>query len=177
MRPTLSFSALGLILGLVALTAATRLLPHPPNFTPVIALALFCGAALPKRWMGLAAIGGVMLLTDLLLGWHASLLAVYATLALITLGGRKLDLNSSAGTVLGGSFAAACLFFLLTNFAVWAGSGMYPPTLEGLVACYVAGIPFFGNSLASTLLFSALLFGLGRRGVHALPGQAQAATA
>ncbi|MGB1558457.1 MAG: DUF6580 family putative transport protein, partial [Oceanococcaceae bacterium] len=106
-----------------------------------------------------------------------SLLAVYATLALITLGGRTLNLNSSAGTVLGGSFAAACLFFLLTKFAVWAGSGMYPPTLEGLVACYVAGIPFFGNSLASTLLFSALLFGLGRRGVHALPGQAQAATA
>ena len=65
----------------------------------------------------------------------------------------------SAGTVIGGTLAASVLFFCLTNFAVWMQGGLYPLTFEGLIACYVAAIPFFGNTLLGNFVFSGLLFG------------------
>lgn len=149
------------LLGLICVVALTRLLPHAPNFTPVLAIALFSGAMFTDRRVAMLVPLAAMALTDLVLGWHATLPFVYMAVALTALLGRwipragRLPLLRAGGMALG----ASVLFFVLSNFAVWALQGLYPPTAEGLVACYVAAIPFFHNTLAATLLYAAALFG------------------
>lgn len=156
-------TATPLLLGLMLLAALSRLLPHPPNVTPVIALALFAGAAFGHRGLAIALTLGAMLIADTLLGWHSSMLAVYAALALVAILGGRLTLTSSWQRIGGHGLAGAVLFFVLSNLAVWLGSGLYPPTVAGLVECYVMAIPFFGNTLLGTALYGAALFALGRR--------------
>ncbi len=152
-------SRLLLLVALVALAAATRLLPHPPNFAPIAAIALFAGATFADRRLAFAVPFGALLATDLALGLHATMPFVYAGFALTVLLGGVLQRRRSAGRVIGTATAASVLFFALTNFGVWMVEGLYPHTAAGLAACYAAAIPFFQNSLAGDLLFTGLLFG------------------
>jgi len=156
--------------GMIVLAALSRLLPHPPNFSPVEAIALFGGAYFARRtaaiWVPLAA----MFLSDLALGlmnggiyWSyflsAGYLLVYLCIALSALLGFGLRGRVSALRVGAYSLLGSVLFFLVTNFGAWLGSTMYPQTGAGLAAAYVAGIPFFQWTLLGTLFYSALLFG------------------
>lgn len=152
-------SRLAAILTAILVAASLRLLPHPPNFTPIGAMALFGGAYLGRRAFAFAAPLGALLLSDLVLGFHGSMPFVYAGVALTVLIGWALASRLSAVTVAGAALASSVLFFGLTNFGVWLTSGMYPLTLAGLTACFVAAIPFFQNTLAGDLFYSALLFG------------------
>ena len=143
------------------LTAGTlRLIPHPPNFTPIGAMALFSGAYLGRRGlMAFAAPLGAMLLSDAVIGFHTGLPFVYASIAAIVVIGwlalrRRTPIRIGAAAV-----AGSMLFFIVTNFGTWAVSGMYPLTLSGLAACYVAAVPFFQNTLAGDLFYSGVLFG------------------
>jgi hypothetical protein len=155
-----------LITGFILLAALSRLLPHPPNFTPVIAIALFAGAYFRNSLWAWVLPLCVMMVSDLGLWWlHGydlftlmRLVIYLSLLAIVGIGipvGRKISVSG----VLGGSLAGAILFFVVTNFAVWLGGRLYPMTWEGLMACYTAAIPFFRNTLMSTLLYSALMFG------------------
>jgi hypothetical protein len=144
---------------MVAAAAAARLLPHAPNFTPIAALALFGGAKFDDKRLAFAVPAAAMLLSDLVLGFHASLPAVYLAFALVVglgllLRGRERLISISAA-VLTGSAA----FFIITNLAVWAIGSMYPKTTAGLVDCYVAALPFFRNELAGDGAYALLLFG------------------
>ena len=156
--------------GMIVLAALSRLLPHPPNFSPVEAIALFGGAYFSNRaaaiWVPLVA----MFLSDLALGlmnggiyWSyflsAGYLLVYACIALSAVLGFGLRGKVSAARVGAYSLVGSVLFFLVTNFGAWLGSSMYPQNAAGLMAAYIAGIPFFQGTLLGTLLFSALLFG------------------
>ena len=147
------------ILTAIAIAAALRIAPHPPNFAPVGALALFSGAYLGRRPLAFAAPIGAMLLSDAVLGFHSAMPFVYAGVAATVVLGQLALSRLSVLRVAGAAVASSVLFFALTNFGVWLQSGMYPPTLAGLAACYVAATPFFQNSLAGDLFFSALLFG------------------
>jgi len=152
-------SRFGLMAGLVFGAAATRLLPHPPNFTAVGAIALFAGAHFSRKIWALAVPLAAMLVSDAVLGFSSSLPVVYATFAMIVgLGLLLRERKMRVLPVAGAAVAAATLFYLTTNFAVWAMSGMYPKTPAGLVACYVAAIPFFGPTLAGDLSYTAVLF-------------------
>jgi len=152
-------SRMALLLAIVFGAAALRLLPHPYNFTPIGALALFAGAHFDdKRWAFIAPLAA-MLLSDLLIGFHGQMPVVYAAFAVIVCMGFVLKEKKAALRVTGLSLAAATFFFIVSNFAVWAFDGLYPMTLQGLVTCYVAAIPFFQNWLAGTLFYSAVLFG------------------
>lgn len=168
--PSLLASGPLLLIGIIALAALSRLLPHPPNFSPVEAVALFGGAYFASRasaiWIPLAA----MFISDLALGLlnggvyseyflSAGFLLVYACIALSAVLGFGLRGRVTALRVMGYSLLGSLLFFLATNFGTWLGSGMYPQTAAGLVAAYVAGIPFFQNTVAGTLFYSALMFG------------------
>ena len=147
------------VLSAILLAAALRLVPHPPNFTPVAAMALFGGAYLGRRALAFAAPLGALLLSDLVLGFYPELAFVYLSTALTVVIGWAL---AKRRTVVGVGLAAlvgAILFFVVTNFGVWLVMDYYPKTLAGLAACYVAAIPFFQNTLAGDLVFSALLFG------------------
>ncbi len=147
---------------LILFAAFSRLIPHAPNFTPVISIALFAGAYLKKRY-AFAVPVAALFLSDLVIGMYGltSMTFVYGSVILITALGLALSNKVSAGKVLGLSLAGAVIFFVITNFGVWLLPGsMYPKTLEGLVQCFVLAIPFFGNSLLSTMIYSAVLFGV-----------------
>ena len=181
-----------LLAALVVAAALTRLLPHPPNFSPVEAIALFGGAYFASRaWAVLVPLAG-LLLSDLALGaikgdtylqyftsstYLPSLLAIYACVALCSLLGFGLRGRVDGARVLGYSLAGSVVFFALSNLATWltaiAVPG-YPACNTGLVACYVAALPFFQWTVLGTLSYSALLFGgfaLLRRKLPALRAQ------
>ena len=144
---------------LVATGVAARFIPHPPNFSPVAALALFAGAQFASRRAALAVPLLILFLSDLVLGLSAITPVVYGSFALIVWLGSGLRGRATAPRIALASLGGAVLFFGLTNLGVWAVGGLYPRTWPGLAACYVAAIPFFRNTLTSDLLYTGLLFG------------------
>ena len=148
-----------LVLAILA-AAMMRLIPHPPNFTPIGAMALFGGAYLGRRWMAFAAPLAALLLSDIVLGFYAGMWVQYlATAMAVGLGAALLSRRRPPARIAGAAVASAILFFGVTNLGVWASSGMYPLTAAGLADCFAAALPFFQNSLAGDILFTALLFG------------------
>ncbi|HEX5257555.1 MAG TPA: DUF6580 family putative transport protein [Sphingomicrobium sp.] len=147
------------LLSAIVAAAALRLVPHPPNFTPIDAMALFSGAYVGRRMLALAAPLAALLLSDLVLGFYPSMLFQYAAVVLIVLLGSLALSRITILRLVGAALASSILFFAISNFGVWAVSGMYAHTPTGLGACYVAAIPFFQNTLAGDLFYAALLFG------------------
>lgn len=145
------------LVGLMALAVIARLLPHPPNFSPLGALALFGGASLADRRLAFVLPLGVMLMSDLLLGLHSTLPYVYACLAFNVLLGRWAGSGLSVARLLPAGLVGSFVFFLVTNFAHWFSYEAL--TWESLVACYVGAIPFYQNSLAGDAFFGCVLFG------------------
>jgi Family of unknown function (DUF6580) len=143
----------------IVIAAALRLVPHPPNFTPIGAMALFSGAYLGRRAAAFAAPLGALLLSDLVLGFYHGQATVYFSVALIVMIGIVALSRVSAVRVGAAAIASSVLFFIVTNFGMWLFSGIYPRTFVGLEACYVAAIPFFQNTLAGDLFYATLLFG------------------
>jgi hypothetical protein len=163
---------------LVLAAALTRLLPHPPNFSPIEATALFAGAWLASRWLAMAVPLLAMLVSDAVLGFHGGMPVVYGSMVAIALAAHfGLRGRVSVGRVALFGVGGALFFFIVTNFAVWLRSGMYPSTWEGLIACYVAAIPFFHNQLAGVAVYSTLLFGAWAMIARRWPDLAQARAA
>jgi hypothetical protein len=156
---TANHSRLLAILTAVLAAAALRLVPHPPNFTPIGAMALFSGAYLANRKLAFAAPLAAMLLSDAVLGFHSGMPFVYGSVALIVLIGWLGLKRISSLRVVSAALISSLLFFVVTNFGTWALSGMYPLTATGLAACYVAAIPFFQNTVVGDLFYAGLLFG------------------
>ena len=147
-----------IIPAIIIFAALTRLMPHPPNFTPIIAMGLFGGAYLKDRRIALIIPLLTMIAADMFLGFHGTMLWVYGSLIFITMMGMLLKnrttlINCTAATI-GGSL----LFFLLTNLGVWISSGFYPKSAAGLLTCYNMALPFFGNTLAGAVFYSAVMF-------------------
>ena len=147
------------ILAAIVGAAALRLVPHPPNFAPITAMALFSGAYLGRRPLAFVAPLGAMLLSDAVIGFHSGLPFVYGSVALIVLLGWAALSRVTVLRLAGAAVASSVLFFIVTNFGTWLLSGMYPLTAAGLAACYVAAIPFFQNTLAGDLFYTGVLFG------------------
>jgi hypothetical protein len=163
-----------LLVALILGAAALRLVPHPPNFTPIGALALFAGAQFDdKRWVFIVPLAA-MFLSDLVIGLHSGMAVIYAAFAMIVCMGFLLKEKKTALRVATASLAAATFFFVVSNFAVWAARRLYPLTFQGLIICYIAAIPFFQNWLAGTLFYSAILFGGFALAERKLPGLASA---
>mgnify|MGYP001479630843 CR=1 FL=1 len=139
-------------LSIFLVLAASRFIPHPPNFTSLLALSFYVPAFLGIRYLPALVIGFV--LTDLIIGFHEITLFTWGSVILIGLGSRfftKTILNRVFGSLLGAS-----LFYIITNFGVWT-LGSYTYTFEGLLLCYTLAIPFFAYSLISTFVFSAVI--------------------
>ena len=144
---------------IVLAAAASRLIPHPPNLTSIAAVALFGGAYFSNRHLAFLVPLGALFLSDLIIGFYAHMEVVYLSFALIVYVGLWLQKRRSTIYIVGAALASSILFFLLTNFGVWALESLYPKTMAGLFACYVAAIPFFQNTLQGDLFFTAALFG------------------
>jgi hypothetical protein len=145
--------------GMIFLAAASRLIPHPPNFTPIAAMALFGGAYISDKRLAFGLPLAALLLSDAMLGFYHGMIWVYGSFALIVCLGLQLQSRRRLLPIAATALAGSVLFFALTNFGVWISDGLYPRTLEGLAACYVAAIPFFQNTIAGDLVYTALLFG------------------
>ena len=150
---------LAALIGAILCAAMFRLVPHPPNFSPIAAMALFSGAYLSKRSIAFFAPIAALLLSDTVLGFYPELIFVYASVIATVLIGWALAKRKAPLFIAMAAVSSSVLFFVVTNFGVWLVMDYYPKTLAGLAACYVAAIPFFQNTLAGDLFFSALLFG------------------
>ena len=144
---------------IIILAAVTRLIPHPPNFTPIIAIGLFGGAYIQNRSLAVFIPIGAMFLSDLFLGFHGTIYWIYGSLLLVGMMGmllnNKVNVRNCTAVALSGSF----IFFLITNFGVWLTSSLYPKNLEGIISCYTLAIPFFGNTITGSIFYTAVMFG------------------
>lgn len=162
---------LRLSIALVFLAALMRLLPHPDNFTPISAMALFGAAYFSRQTLTLAIPFIALFLSDLVLNnviyrqfypeftlitsWW-----IYAAFGIVMLAGWLiLRQKTSPGRIVAASLGASLIFFLVTNFSVWLAGTMYPKTMAGLMTCYAAGLPFLKNTVLGDLFFSAVMFG------------------
>ena len=157
--PDTSNNRLYRILGFIFLGIVSRLLPHPPNFTAMNAIALFGICSLGNLGRSFFTVFAIMLFSDLIFGFHSSMVFVYFSFGLIILMGHGLKSNRSLTRTTSLLGLSSFLFFVITNFGVWYLGSMYPKTLMGLEMCYIAAIPFYANNLISTLLYGAMLFG------------------
>jgi hypothetical protein len=146
-----------LLASLIALAAVARLVPHPPNFTPIGAMAIFAGAVFADRRLALVVPLVALFLGDLATGLHVLIPVVYASFALNVLLARWLRSRRTVAAVAAVTLIGAVQFFVTTNFATWMV--FYPQTAEGLVECYVAALPYFRNTLLGDGVFVTLLFG------------------
>lgn len=150
---------------LILLGVLSRLLPHPPNVTAVVGVSLLAAYAIRQPWNAALVPISVMVISDVVLGWHSSALFTYAGMLAATFIGRWLITRLSPVRIAGAALLASFAFFVISNLGVYVG-GYYGYGLDGLLACYVAAIPFFGYSLIGDLGSTAILFGLfvlGRR--------------
>ncbi len=148
-------------LALCALAVVSRIAPHPWNFTPMLAVALFAGARLGSTWLAALATVACLALGDVAVGVfpYGGMEWVYGSLVGVALLGRLLATRRSVLATLVAALAGGLGFFLVTNFGVWLGA-MYPHTWSGLVDCYVAAIPFYRNQIVGDVVFTGALFGL-----------------
>jgi hypothetical protein len=149
------------LLLLVLLAAATRILPHPPNMTAVCALAILTGVAIESRLVAVFVPLFALFLSDLLLGFHDQMWAVYFSMALITfISAASIGKTSLFATeklkILGVTLTSSLLFFVITNLAVWWQSPMYQHNLEGLTKCFVMALPFLGNQIVGDLFYAGI---------------------
>ena len=149
-----------IVIGSIILFGAMmRLIPHWPNFTPIAALALFGGATLKKKHLAFIIPFAALFISDIFLGFHRWMIAVYVSFALVVMIGILLQNRIKIGSVLLATVSSSLLFFVITNFASWIGSPMYPQNMAGLMECYAAGIPFLNNGIMGDLFFSTVFFG------------------
>jgi hypothetical protein len=155
-----------LALLLTILSGLARLLPHPPNFTPVGSMSLFAGARLKGWWAYLVPLA-MMAITDPLLhllfgipGYTKASPFIYGSFLINVWIGRKLAVSENPVRIGAAAFVCSLQFFVITNFAVWYGSRFYAHSVAGLLECYGSAIPFWGLTLAGDLVFTAILFGL-----------------
>jgi hypothetical protein len=150
-----------LITGIVLAAAALRMVPHPMNFAPIGALALFGGAYFSSKTTAVAVPLLSLVAGDIFTGFHPLIPYVYASFLASVAIGFWLRRQKSAWRIGGATMAGAIQFFLITNFALWASSiGNYPKNARGLIECYIAGLPLFWNTLAGDAFYAAVLFGV-----------------
>lgn len=143
---------LKIAIGVLIALSASRFIPHPPNFTSLLALSFYIPAIFGIRFIPIVILA--LFFTDLIIGLHSTMFFTIGSVALIGLISKIF--NQSILLRLFGALTGAVIFFVLTNFGVWA-SGSYGYTLNGFISCYLLAIPFFGYSIISTIIFSSII--------------------
>lgn len=142
---------------IIAAVALRVFLADVPNVAPITAMALFAGMFFERKFLAFVIPAVTMLISDLFIGFHSTMWAVYGSFALIALIGIYLEKRKSTLNIIGGSLISSLLFFLITNFAVWLA--WYPQTTEGFIECYTLAMPFLDKTIVSDLLFTGVFVG------------------
>lgn len=151
-QPLLAISAI------ISFAVILRLVPHPANFAPIGALALFGGVYLEKKYALVIPLIA-MFVSDMILGFHSSMLAVYGSFLIAGCIGLWIRNHKSVTTVIAASLSSSIIFFVLTNFNFWYADALYPKTMVGLMASYINAIPFFRNTILGDLFYTGVFFG------------------
>lgn len=145
---------------IILLAGLSRLLPHPPNVSPITALALF-GAVYLDRKHAFTVPLIAMMISDYFIGFHSEIFWVYGSFILVGFIGLWLRGRHNLTKTIGATLAGSVIFFLVTNFGVWLGPmRLYPQTFAGLIECYTAAIPFFRNSVIGDLFYVGAMFSI-----------------
>jgi hypothetical protein len=144
---------------MITLAAVLRILPHPWNFTPVGAMAIFSGSLFRNRWAAFLLPLAALFVGDLFVGLYRLMFIVYVSFALSVAIGRWLAQSRAVVRMGGAVFLGALQFFVVTNFAMWALSDFYSKTAAGLSACFANALPLFWNTLAGDFVYATMLFG------------------
>ena len=164
---------ISLITIIIFLAAATRIFPHPPNFSPIMAIGIFGAAHFTRKWYAFLIPLVAIWLSDMVINnliyssssnqfiwFYSGFYWQYFSYIIIILTGVMIFRNKiSISKTFGASISSSAIFFIISNFGVWFGSSMYPKNLSGLATCYAAGIPFLHNTILSNVLFTTVLFG------------------
>lgn len=162
------------VLTLMVFAAAfVRLLPHPPNFAPIAAMALFGGAYFNKKSFAFIIPLAALFLSDVVIGIYSYAWMVYISFALIVVLGIIMLKKVSVKNLIFASITASVSFFAITNFGVWALGTLYPKSPAGLLESYIAAIPFFQYSLVGDLFFVGVMFGVYELIKHKIPALAK----
>jgi len=150
---------LSVALVFILIGVSLRLLPHPPNFAPIAAIALFGGVYLSKK-ISLVIPILALLISDIFLGFYqySLIIFVYGSFLLCVLLGFWLKKHKKWHIVLGASLSCSFIFFFLTNFSVWAFTSWYPKTFSGIIQCYLMALPFLKNTAIGDLFYVSLFF-------------------
>lgn len=143
---------------LILLMIFSRLIPHPPNLTPIIAVAIMSGYLFKNLNFSVLVLFFSMIVGDMFIGFYSNMAFVYLPLFLITyVCFYKRDKINSKNLFFYGVFSSL-LFFVISNFGVWLLGSLYEKNFAGLVNCYIMAIPFLKNTMISTIFFSYLSF-------------------
>jgi len=142
------------LLFFVVILALSRIIPHPPNFTPILASAIMAPMLIKDRWFGIAIPILAMFISDIIIGFYSYQFVIYSSIFAISLVAPMRKNYVTLGIMAVGS---SVWFFITTNFAEWMIWNYYPKTIEGLITCYTLAIPFFKNTLVSTCLFTGVI--------------------
>jgi len=149
-----------IVLTMILAGAMMRLIPHWPNFTPIAAIALFGGTFLKRKELAFLIPVIAMLISDLIIGFHSTMLPVYLSFIAIVGLGLVLQRKLTVVNTVSATLAASVIFYLVTNFASWSSGIMpYPMNVAGLMQCYIAGLPFLFNGVIGDLFYTSVLFG------------------
>ena len=145
-------------ISLILILAFARLIPHPPNFTPIVAIAIMSSYFFRNMYLSFAVIIISMLLADVFIGFYNNMFFVYLSLLLITFIFFRISTKIKLKNLFIFGFFGSVIFFLISNFGVWILSGMYEKNLNGLAYCYFLALPFFVNTILSTIIFTYSAF-------------------
>jgi len=146
-----------IITGFIILGVLTRIIPHPPNFTAIGAVALFAGAFINDKKLSFIIPVFIMMLSDLILG-YSMVISVYISFIIMVLLGSLLEKNQNGIRIINTTLIASLVFFLITNFSVFLTSSLYPKNIIGLIECYTLAIPFFMNTIMGNIIYSLIMF-------------------
>ena len=139
---------------LIIILTWARLIPHPPNFTPIVTVAILSGYFFSNIYLSFLTLLISMFIADAFIGFHEHMFSVYISLLLISFIFYKISEKINFKNLFMCSFIASLIFFIISNFSVWIIGGLYDRSLSGLVECYILAIPFFGNTFLSTVIFA-----------------------
>ena len=146
-----------LVIGFILLGILTRIIPHPPNFTALGAIALFGGAFIYDKKFAFTIPVFIMIISDFILGYNMSL-SVYLSFIIMVFIGLYLQKKQNSLRIINAALIGSLVFFVITNFSVFLTSSLYPKSIIGLVECYTLAIPFFINTLAGNITYSLIMF-------------------
>ena len=145
-------SYLKIAIGIFFILSASRFIPHPPNFTSLLALSFYVPALLGAKFLPVLLLS--FIITDFFLGFHSVAMFTWGSVMLIGLGSKFFIKNLQ--TRVSGALLGAFIFYIITNFGVWS-LGSYGYNLKGIIDCYTLAIPFFAYSIISTIIFSVII--------------------